>query len=350
MVIICIFINGYYRPLSFMYVGKNIHPKIVFQFSWKSVVAFTCYSSIVVYVLYDLLPKFNGLPFAIISVTGIAVAFYVGFKNNSSYERLWEARKIWGSYVNSSRIFAMYVLDFVRAPEGAADAEIKGIRERIVKRHIAYMTAVRLQLRKHTVWKIEEVANKIVAADTNFSNEEFDKELSVYMQNAEVDEVIRYNNPAVHIIKKQSEDLQMLYSRKCLSTYHHVEVSKMLADFYNQQGACERIKGFPFPRQYAYYSKLFVYLLIGILPFSIYSELSKINENLVWLTIPISVTLSWIFYMMEVVGDSSENPFENAINDVPMTAICRTIEIDLLQMLKEKTVPGKIKAENNILM
>lgn len=333
-----------------MYVGKNIRFKIVFQFSWKSILAFTCYSSIIVYVLYDLLPKFNGLPFAIISVTGIAVAFYVGFKNNSSYERLWEARKIWGSYVNSSRIFAMYVLDFIQPADVVPLTELDQIKHRIIRRHIAYMTAVRLQLRKHTVWKIEEVGNRIVAADTSFSNEELDQELSVYMDNAEVDEVIEHSNPSVHIIKKQSEDLAMLYTKQCMSAYHHVELSKMLADFYNQQGACERIKGFPFPRQYAYYSKLFVYLLIGILPFSIYSELSKLNENLVWLTIPISVTLSWIFYTMEVVGDTSENPFENAINDVPMTAICRNIEIDLLQMINASDVPGKIKAENNILM
>lgn len=333
-----------------MYVGKHIRLKIVFQFAWKSVLAFTCYASIITYVLYDLLPKFNGLPFAIISVTGIAVAFYVGFKNNSSYERLWEARKIWGSYVNSSRIFAMYVLDFIQPADVVPATELEQIKHRIIKRHIAYMMAVRLQLRKYTVWKMEEVANRIVAADTNFSNEELDKELSVYMDDAEVDEVLEHSNPGVHIIKKQSEDLAMLYAKHCMSAYHHVELSKMLADFYNQQGACERIKGFPFPRQYAYYSKLFVYLLIGILPFSIYSELSKLNENIVWLTIPISVTLSWIFYTMEVVGDTSENPFENAINDVPMTAICRNIEIDLLQMIKAADVPGKIKAENNILM
>lgn len=333
-----------------MYVGKHLHFKIVLQFSWKSIVAFTCYSSIIVYVLYDLLPKFNGLPFAIISVTGIAVAFYVGFKNNSSYERLWEARKIWGSYVNSSRIFAMYVLDFINPNENISAEALDAYKHKLIKRHIAYITAVRLQLRKNTVWKIEEVGNRIVTTDTNFSSERLDKELSEYMAHTEVEEVMAQSNPGVHIIKKQSEDLQLLYTKKCMTAYHHVEISKMLADFYNQQGACERIKGFPFPRQYAYYSKLFVYLLIGILPFSIYSELSKLDEMLVWLTIPISVTLSWIFYMMEIVGDSSENPFENAINDVPMTAICRTIEIDLLQLLKEKQVPSRIMAENNILM
>jgi putative membrane protein len=333
-----------------MYVGKHLRFKVVLLFSWKSVLVFALYSSLIVWALSKLFPRFDGLPFAIVSVTGIAVAFYVGFKNNSSYERLWEARKIWGSYVNSSRIFAMYVIDFLHENGNVNSSELTKLKQRIVKRHIAYLSAVRFQLRKQTVWKMEEVGNRIVSSDTNFTLEKLDEELSRYMNDGEVDYVIEQNNPAVHIIKMQSEDLQNLYMMGCMSDIHHVEMSKMLADFYNQQGACERIKGFPFPRQYAYYSKLFVYLLIGILPFSIYSELSKLNEHITWMTIPISVTLSWIFYTMEVVGDSSENPFENAINDVPMTAISRTIEIDLLQMLNEKDVPGKIKSENDILM
>ena len=333
-----------------MYVGKHLRFKVVLRFSWKSILAFTIYSSLVVFALSVLFPRFDGLPFAIVSVTGIAVAFYVGFKNNSSYERLWEARKIWGSYVNSSRTFAMYVIDFLQENEQISKAELIPIKHRIIKRHIAYLSAVRFQLRKQTVWKMEEVGNKIVTSDTSFTLEELDKELSKHMDDSEVDYMLLQNNPAVHIIKKQSEELQSLYMKGCMSEIHHVELSKMLADFYNQQGACERIKGYPFPRQYAYYSKLFVYLLIGILPFSIYSELSKLNEHITWMTIPIAVTISWIFYTMEVVGDSSENPFENAINDVPITAISRTIEIDLLQMLEETDIPGKIKAENDILM
>jgi putative membrane protein len=174
-------------------------------------------------------------------------------------------------------------------------------------------------------------------------------ELRHYMSDAEVDDVIKQNNPAVHILKLQSEDLKRVHNQTCLSDFHHIEISRVLADFYNQQGACERIKNYPFPRQYAYYSKIFVYLFIGTLPFSIYGELIKLNASLL-LMLPVCVILSWIFYMMEVVGDSSENPFENAINDIPMTAICRSIEIDLLQMIKEAVIPNIIAAENDILM
>ncbi len=229
-------------------------------------------------------------------------------------------------------------------------ALLRKVQERLVRRHLAYMSAVRIQLRKNTVWNTEEVSNRIVAEETSFSNETPGNELRQWMHPKEVDDVLRQSNPAVHIIRLQSDDLKRLLDANCVDSYHNLELAKMLAEFYNQQGACERIKGYPFPRQYAYYSKLFVYLLIGVLPFSIYSELSKLGEYLAWLTVPISVTLSWIFYTMEVVGDSSENPFENAINDVPMTAICRTIEIDLLQMIGAENIPQKVKPENNILM
>lgn len=68
------------------------------------------------------------------------------------------------------------------------------------------------------------------------------------------------------------------------------------------------------------------------------------------MTIPFSALISWIFYTMETVGDSSEDPFDNMINDVPMTAICRTIEIDLRDMHGETDLPEKIQAQNGILM
>ena len=60
--------------------------------------------------------------------------------------------------------------------------------------------------------------------------------------------------------------------------------------------------------------------------------------------------ISWIFWTMESVGDASEDPFENFINDVPMTALCRTIEIDLKEMLREEEIPAAIQAKKGVLM
>jgi putative membrane protein len=78
-------------------------------------------------------------------------------------------------------------------------------------------------------------------------------------------------------------------------------------------------------------------------------EFAAMNHSLIWLTIPFSVLISWIYITMETVGDSSEDPFENFINDVPMTALCKTIEIDLREMLDETDLPDGIKPVDDVL-
>lgn len=118
---------------------------------------------------------------------------------------------------------------------------------------------------------------------------------------------------------------------------------ELITEMYTLQGKCERIKNTPFPRQYAYFSGVFVFIFITLIPFGIVGELAERGSPMIWLTVPISVVISWIFWTMESVGDSSEDPFENFINDVPMNALCRTIEIDLRQMLGETEVLDPIR-------
>jgi len=93
-----------------------------------------------------------------------------------------------------------------------------------------------------------------------------------------------------------------------------------------------------------------VWILAILLPFGLIGELEKLGTAFVWLTIPISVIISWIFNVMEIVGDKSENPFEKGVNDIPMTAICRNIEIDLREMLDESNIPSRILPVKNIIM
>lgn len=80
------------------------------------------------------------------------------------------------------------------------------------------------------------------------------------------------------------------------------------------------------------------------------NEFQKLGDVMVWLTIPFSAIVGWIFMAMEKVGESTENPFEGGANDVPITAMTRTIEIDLREMLDEKELPPALMPVNNILM
>lgn len=87
-----------------------------------------------------------------------------------------------------------------------------------------------------------------------------------------------------------------------------------------------------------------------LLPFGMISEFEKLGAHFIWLTVPFSVMVSWVFHTMEKIGESSENPFQGGPNDVPMNNLSRTIEIDLREMLDETDIPKPTEQVNNILM
>lgn len=134
-----------------------------------------------------------------------------------------------------------------------------------------------------------------------------------------------------------------------IDDFRHMELEKLLVEFYTQQGASERIKNFPCPRQYATLNKWFIKVFIVLLPFGMLQEFQKLGGNLIWLCIPFSALSSWVFTTMERIGESSESPFEDSANDLPIKAISRTIEIDLREMLGETDIPPALKPYNNIL-
>ena len=86
------------------------------------------------------------------------------------------------------------------------------------------------------------------------------------------------------------------------------------------------------------------------MPFGLVSEFHSLGAYGAWWSIPFTVIIGWVYVMMELVGDYSENPFEGLGNDIPMLALCRTIEIDLREMLGETDLPPKIEAINGVLM
>ncbi|MEL6760880.1 MAG: bestrophin family ion channel, partial [Myxococcota bacterium] len=157
-------------------------------------------------------------------------------------------------------------------------------------------------------------------------------------------------NKATHLVRFQGEDVQRLRQSGFVDAFQEQLLHEPLRELYNLQGKCERIKSTPLPRQFAYFSSVFVWLFALLLPFGLLGLLRDWNPQWVWLAVPLSVTISWMFNTIEVVGDNSEDPFENYVNDVPMTALCRTIEIDLRQMLGEREVPEPIRPVADILM
>ncbi|MBC8151918.1 MAG: hypothetical protein H7Z72_03315, partial [Bacteroidetes bacterium] len=294
-----------------MYTARRVALRHIIPFTWKAVLFFVGYSTAIciVYVLtkWPLLT----VPFLPIGTIGTAVAFYVGFKNNSAYDRLWEGRRIWGSLVNASRSWSLMVLDYVgnfQADAPASD-ETRTVQRQLIYRHLAYLNALRFQLRRQSVWQGHTGAERTIIDHIDaFHLEALDRELCQFVPADEADYIIKRQNPATHLIRQQSAQLRELRASGHLSDYYHVEMERMLVEFYTQQGACERIKTFPFPRQYAFFSYLFVWLFILLLPFGLLNEMVKIGGIHLWLTVPFYTIIAWVFNTMEVVGDTSENP------------------------------------------
>jgi ion channel-forming bestrophin family protein len=333
-----------------MYTAREIKSGIILSFAWRPLLFFFGYSLILcaAHVFFEL-PI--GISFVPIGLIGTAVAFYVGFKNNSSYERLWEARRIWGSIVNASRTWGAFTLAYIKEDPTGDGPLRKQSQTELIHRHIAYVNALRIQLRQKTVWgDSNTIAHAVVKGSDDYADSPLVKNMSTFLPQSEVTEFTSRKNAATQIMKAQALQLDKLFTSNALTERAYIHMMGLVQEFYAQQGAAERIKNFPFPRQYAHFSKMFVNLFVLILPFGLINEFLKLGETMVWLSVPSYMIIAWVFYTMEVVGDTSENPFENAINDVPMTAICRTIEIDLREMLNEENVPAPVLPVDNILM
>ena len=184
----------------------------------------------------------------------------------------------------------------------------------------------------------------------NAFDEDIKKNLQHYLKHDDIETLTKNQNVATQIIHAQSQDLSDLRSKDLLDDFRQIELQKTLNDFYTHQGKAERIKKFPLPRQYGSMSIIFIRIFIFLLPFGLIPEFNKLGEHGIWLAIPIIVAVSWVYIVMELIGDYSENPFEGLGNDIPMLSLCRTIEIDLKEMLGETDLPEPIQPMNGVLM
>jgi ion channel-forming bestrophin family protein len=129
-----------------------------------------------------------------------------------------------------------------------------------------------------------------------------------------------------------------------LGGFDSFQMEGQLLALANYQGGCERIKNTPLLRQYDYFTKLFLYAFIFLLPFALIGDFSRMELG--GLMVPISILISFVFAIQAKVGEVNEDPFENRNTDVPLTAICNTIERDLREMLGENELPIKLESKD----
>ncbi len=354
---------------------------------WTSryIVIFLLISLIPVF-LFDILGwKWLHLPWLPIGLVGTAVAFIAGFKNNASYDRLWEARKIWGGIVNSSRSWTVMVKDFItndHAKQAMSEEDLKSVHRELVYRHVAWLTALRYQLRQDKPWELhlKEKKENIKFREKAYDVPEFvtplEEAIKPYISQEEKEELFAKGNRASQILGIQSRRLRELFQTGLIEDFRHMEMENMIVEFYTLQGKSERIKNFPYPRQFATLNFLFVWIFIFLLPFGVMNEFEHIGQtfiaelsnhehhgsdflhsithfmgtHFVWLSIPFSALISWVFYCIELIGENTENPFEGGPNDVPISNMSRGIEIDIRQLIDDTGIPAPMQWRNDIIM
>lgn len=345
-----------------MFINKNFSILRTIRFTGIHIIWLSLWIGSVATFFYFTDCRLLSIPWKPVAMIGTAVAFYVGFKNNQAYSRLWEARKIWGGIVNSSRILGATVTSFINnqfLESKFTTEQLKEIHQKIIYRHIAWLYILRKQLLVPTSWEHisqggfhKQLAEKRMNQfGLNAFDEDIKKSLQEYLKHDDVKSLTKKQNVATQIIQKQSLELSDLRSKGLLDDFRHTELQKTFNDFYVHQGKAERIKKFPLPRQYGSMSVIFIRIFIFLLPFGLIPEFDKLGPHGIWMSIPIIVAVSWVYIMMELIGDYSENPFEGLGNDIPMLSLCRTIEIDLKEMLGEtENLPKPIQPRDGVLM
>lgn len=333
-----------------MHAGRRFTPK-EFIFWTRRTIYKVFILSFIPTLCYYLGANFLSLPWQPIAILGTAVAFIVGFKNNASYARLWEARQIYGAIINDSRSFAYTLRDALNE----SSEEVKTI----FYRHFAWLTALRFQLREAKTWENMNQKSNIEYLsfyDIPERTTTLEEELKPYLSSSDYEYILTKKNRATQLSALQSKNLAKLYKEGKLNDFQWNLLQQSLSKFTDNQGKAERIKNFPYPRNFSSITTYLLILFVLSVPFGLLHEFEKLGQGTilenysVWLNVPFSMILTWVFITLDTVGESSMNPFEGSANDVPITQISRTIEIDMRDMLNEENLPLPITPKNNILL
>jgi putative membrane protein len=252
------------------------------------------------------------MPISIPAFLGTAISVILSFKLNQSYDRWWEARKIWGSIVNDSRTFVLQLQSFV-----ANTQTIKSI----AYRHIAWCYSLGQTLRS-----LDPLEN-----------------LDRFMAKEDIERIKKHNNKPLAILQLNTLELVDLRTNEALHLFAHIQINNTLINFSNQMGMAERIKNTVFPVTYRYFLHMFIYLFVITLSISLRGVKS-------YFEIPLLLVISLAFFLLEKTATHLQDPFSNLPTDTAMTAIATTIEINIKQLLDEKEIPAPYSPEKFFIL
>ena len=254
----------------------------------------------------DFLPD---MPPTIPGFIGTAISILLSFKISQSYDRWWEARKVWGSIVNDSRSLVLQLQSL------AADGSQAVVRQ-MGLRQIAWCYCLGQSLRG--LAPTDNLAG-LISADA-------------------LQEISGHKNKPLALLGLHARDLKELRQAQQLDLFSHIQLDNTLVRLCDAQGKAERIKSTVFPVTYRIFLHAIIYLFVVTLSLSLKDVPFRFE-------LPLLLTISCAFFLLEKSATHMQDPFENRPTDCAITAIATTIEINLKQLLGETDVPDPQQPE-----
>lgn len=241
--------------------------------------------------------EFLAIPITAHTLLGAALSFLLILRTNSSYDRFWEGRKLWGGIVNETRNLARLACVHL-----AKDVEL---RNEVVRWTIGFAYAAMRRLRhspglSEMEARLGDEAN--IAAAAEHAPLEIGRRISALLRDAR--------------------------DRGLLSDYVMVHIDQNVQLLIDYLGGCERIHRTPLPFAYMVHLRRAIIVYTFTLPFALYQDFG-------WLTIVATFLVAYLFYGIEEIGVTIEDPFEKEDNDLPLEQICVTIDRNLSAMIEE---------------
>ena len=288
------------RPLPYWYILNKVKVEIVYVL----IIAFCIFP--VTRYFKDTIPE---MPLTVPTFIGTAISIILSFKLSQSYDRWWEARKIWGSIVNDSRSLVIQLQTLL---EKDNDVVVK----RMAYRQIAWCYSLGQTLRgKNATDNIRDLLSE-----------------------EELKYIEQHSNKPLAIMQQQGKDLKMLNKTNQLELFGHIQIDSTLVRLVQSMGMAERIKNTVFPVTY----RLFLHFIIYI--FVVTLSIALVNVE-IYFEIPLLLVISTSFFLLERSATHMQDPFDNKPTDTAMTSIARTIEINLKQLINDKDIPQPLTTD-----
>jgi putative membrane protein len=250
------------------------------------------------------------------TLMGLPLAIFLGFRNNAAYDRYWEGRKQWGELVLRSRTLARQCLSLLD-PAIPFAAHETDPRTRMMRRAIAYAHALRHQLRR---------------TDPG-------PDAAPWLAPDEWERIRLLPNLPYALMLEMGADLALCLRERRIEPMLATAVDASLSAMTGVAAACERIRGTPIPFSYTLLLHRTAYLYCVLLPFGLVDTIG-------YLTPLVTAIVAYTFFGLDALGDEIEEPFGASDHDLPLEAICRTIEIDLRTALGERDLPAPLLPVN----